>query len=116
MKPSRPGGELVLHGTEVRQQTDVAGQSLPKCDFRVKSVYPINLRHNLVAPRVTLWANNRDRAVRAIVEETSVPRFENHVKRRFRGSTDLTEAARLDYLGQFRLSGLGAQRHTHLLR
>jgi hypothetical protein len=36
IKPSRPGGGggLVLHGTEVPQQTDVTGRSLPNCDVR----------------------------------------------------------------------------------
>ena len=39
MKLSRPSGGLVLHGTEVPQQTDVTGRSLPKRDFRVTSVH-----------------------------------------------------------------------------
>jgi hypothetical protein len=45
-----------------------------------------------------------------------VPRLENHVNRRFRGATNLCEAAGLDDLGQFRLSGLGAERHANFLR
>jgi hypothetical protein len=45
-----------------------------------------------------------------------VPRLENHVNRRFRGATNLCEPAGLDDLGQFRLSGLGAERHANFLR
>ena len=41
IKPSRPAGGLVLHGTEVPQQTDAVGQSLPKRDVRVTSVHPL---------------------------------------------------------------------------
>ena len=48
--------------------------------------------------------------------EHSIPRLEDHVERRFRGATDLSKAACLDYLGKFHLSGLRAQRHAHLLR
>ena len=55
-----------------------------------------------------LISQARHMAVTVIVEQNSVSRFENHIKRRFRGATDLTEAACLDYFGQFRLSGLGA--------
>jgi hypothetical protein len=46
----------------------------------------------------------------------SMTRLEDHVERRFRSATDLTEATCLDYLSQFRLSCLGAERHTYLLR
>ena len=48
--------------------------------------------------------------------ERSIPRLEDHVERRFRGATDLSKAACLDYRGKFHLSGLRAQRHAHLLR
>ena len=43
-------------------------------------------------------------------------RLEDHVESRFRGATNLSEAACLDYLGKFHLSGLRAERHAPLLR
>jgi len=46
----------------------------------------------------------------------SMSRLEDHVESRFRGATDLSKAACLDYLGKFHLSGLRAERHAHLLR
>src|SRR6516162_271884 len=48
--------------------------------------------------------------------EYLMPGFEDHVKRRFRGATNPAESPCPDHLGEFPLSGLGAQRHTDLLR
>src|SRR5258707_9427550 len=72
----------------------------------VRTISPTKLRQPKMVPLTSFACRCTD----------SRPGLENHVDRRFRGATDLTEAACLDYLGQFCLSGLGAQRHTHLLR
>jgi len=40
--------------------------------------------------------------------EHSIPRFEDHVERRFRGATDVSKAACLDYLGKFHLRFLSS--------
>ena len=54
MKLSRPGGELVLHGTEVPQQTE-RGRSIAtktRCPPDVRS--SLNFRHNVAGARSTL--------------------------------------------------------------